>query len=461
MQRPVILRPARGRPAGVANAAAGARWAAGRGARLLTGFMVWLLIGYLTVPPQYWRGQTDLLAGEETNPVARAIKLALLSVSTLIVLWRLRYLLPMLRLINPFFLAFLALVPASALWSFSPGSTMARYVSLLSMVQVCFALSLYGWHRTRFQSVVRPIVTLLLIASLIFGLMYPDLAIEVGEGTLKDSWRGNTNQKNQFGMLASFGVVFWLHAWFSKEVRWWFAVPGAALGWTCVVLSRSSTSLLATTLSTVFMILVMVTPQNLRRYMPFMVSAFAVLVVVYALAVLNLIPGIGILLEPIAALSGKDLTFSNRALIWQIVKEHIQFSPMMGTGYGAYWIGDTPASPSYTFVQRMFFWPSQSHNGYLEIVNDLGFVGLTVLLGYLIFWVRHSLDVMRFDRNQGMLFLALFFQQAITNLSESTWLAINSAFAIAIVTLGTFAIARARLDQRMLVHAARRRAARR
>jgi O-antigen ligase len=95
------------------------------------------------------------------------------------------------------------------------------------------------------------------------------------------------------------------------------------------------------------------------------------------------------------------------------------------------------------------FYPTQSHNGYLEIVNDLGFVGLICLLGYLVFWVYQSLQLMKFDRGQAMLFLALFFQQAITNLSESTWLAINSAFAIAVATLATFSLSRSLLEQRL------------
>jgi exopolysaccharide production protein ExoQ len=296
---------------------------------------------------------------------------------------------------------------------------------------------------------VRPLLTLLLIASVIFGILYPDLAIEAGEGTLKDAWRGLTSQKNQFGMVSSFGVVFWLHAWFSKESRWWIALPFVGLSWVCVLLSRSSTSLLATTLSTLFMVLVMVTPANLRRFMPYIVSTFAVLVVVYALAVLNLIPGIGVLLDPIAELSGKDLTFSNRAGIWDIVKEHIQLAPMLGSGYGAYWIGPVPSSPSYVFLARMYFYPTESHNGYLEIVNDLGFAGLICLLGYLVSWIYQSLQLMKVDRGQGMLFLALFFQQAITNLSESTWFAINSGFAIALVTLATFALSRSLLEQRL------------
>ena len=461
MNRPLIVRSAGSGPR--ANAAATTQnWVRDARGSLFIAVLVWVMIAYLVIPAPYLRGETSLVADtamSAANPLARGIKLALLILSAVIVLWRSKLALLMLRSVNPFFLVFLVLVPLSVLWSIEPTATSARYVNILSMVSVCLAFTLIGWHRARFQNVVRPVVTILLLASVIFGILYPELAIEVGEGTLKNSWRGLTTQKNQFGMLASFGVVFWLHAWFSKESKWWAAFPFAALGWTCVLLSRSSTALLATTLSTLFMVLVMVAPANLRRFMPYIVSAFAILVVVYALAVLNLIPGIGILLDPIAELAGKDLTFSNRAVIWDIIKEHIRLAPFLGSGYGAYWTGALPSSPSYVFVGRMYFYPSQSHNGYLEIVNDLGILGLICLLGYLLFWVRQSLQLMRLDRGQGVLFLALFFQQAITNLSETTWLAVNSAFAIAVVTLATFALSRSLLEQRLQRHFGRRRSA--
>ncbi|MDP9065680.1 MAG: O-antigen ligase family protein [Pseudomonadota bacterium] len=423
---------------------------------LFVALMVWVLIVYLVVPATYLRGETNLLADAGTaaaaNPVGRTIKLTLLFFSTVIVLWRARLVWFVCRSINPFFVAFLALVPLSVVWSIDPGATLARYVSLLSIVQVCLAFTLVAWNRTRFQDVVRPVVTALLIASVLWGLFYPEYGIEAGEKELKDAWRGLTTQKNQFGMLASFGAVLWLHAWLNNEKKWWLALPLFGLSCVCVLLSRSSTSLLATALCTLFMLLVMAAPANLRRYMPYIVSSFAVLVVIYALAILNLIPGISLLLEPIAALAGKDLTFSNRAVIWDIIKEHIQLAPFLGSGYGAYWTGPYPSSPSYAFLVRMFFYPSEAHNGYLEMVNDLGFIGLICLLGYLVYWVRQSLELMKLDRGQGLLFLALFFQQAITNLSETTWLAINSAFAIVVMTLAMFSLARSLLEWRVLRH---------
>jgi exopolysaccharide production protein ExoQ len=421
----------------------------------VTAFLVWVLVIYLVVPIQYLSGDVNLTTDASmgaANPLARTIKLGLLLLSTGVVLSKSGLALLEMRALNRGFLAFLVLVPLSAAWSIDPGATINRYISILSIVDVCLAFTVMGWGRRRFQDVLRPVVTILLVGSVLWSTVYPQYGVEVGEGTLLNSWRGLTAQKNQFGMLASIGVVLWLHAWFSKEKRVFVVLPFLLLSFACVLLSRSSTSLMATTLSTFFMALVMVAPPSLRRYMPYIVSVFATVVVVYALAVLNIIPGSHLLLDPIAALSGKDMTFSNRAVIWDIIKEHIAYAPALGSGYGAYWTGPLPSSPSFTFLSRMYFYPSQSHNGYLEIVNDLGFVGLMVLLAYLYYWVSQALKLMKFDRNQGMLFLALFFQQAITNLSESTWLAINSAFAIAVATLATFALSRALLEQRLAQH---------
>jgi len=177
-----------------------------------------------------------------------------------------------------------------------------------------------------------------------------------------------------------------------------------------------------------------------------MVGTLAAAVLTYALAVLNLIPGTSILLEPIAALTGKDTTFSARSTIWDIIKEHISQSPLLGSGYGAYWIGPVPTSPSFVFTWRMYFYPTESHNGYLEIVNDLGYVGLICLLGFLYMYIRQSLQLIKIDRNQAFLFLSLFFLEGIVNLSESTWLVVNSGFIFFVMTLAVVCLGRALLE---------------
>ena len=225
---------------------------------------------------------------------------------------------------------------------------------------------------------------------------------------------------------------------------------GAALGWTGLWLSKSSTSLLATVFACWLMFMLLHSAPAMRRYTPYLIGMFASLVIAYALAVLQLVPGLAtILLGPIMAITGKDMTFSNRAMIWDIIKEHAQLHPILGTGFGAYWTGAVPSSPSFVFLGRMYFWPSEAHNGYLDVYNDLGIVGLVCLLGFLVVFVRQSLRLFAVDRILGTFYLGLFFQQAMNNLSESLWFSATGPLPTFIVTLATFTLARALMDQRL------------
>jgi O-antigen ligase len=392
--------------------------------------------------------KTGLQAMAEPNPLMRTMKLALLAVGLIIIALRSAAAQRLLAQVNRFFIAFLFLVPASYLWSISRPDTLARFISISSIVAIATAFCLAGWHPRRFQVVVRWVITALLAGSVVLYLTNPDLAVEHGDGTLKDAWHGLLSQKNAFGMISSMGVIFWLHAMLARDAGLIRGLAGVTLALTCLLHSRSSTSILATSLSCFLLLLCARPPRALRPYLPYLVGGLVVVVLVYALCLLRLLPGLGILLSPVTHLTGKDMTFSNRSEIWRIIKDHIQLSPLIGSGYGAYWIGPVPRSPSYTFLWQMWFYPTESHNGYLEITNDLGFVGLTVLFGYLLQFTRQALDVLVVNRTQGALFIALFFQQAILNLSESCWLEINSGPILPIMTLATMTLARTLLEQR-------------
>ncbi len=381
------------------------------------------------------------------NPLFRALKIALIVIGSLVIATHVRETRALLGRVNRFFLAYIVLAFFSIAWSADASSTIARFVSTISTVIVCFAFCLAGWHRQRFQSVVRPLLTLLMAGSLAYIVMAPEYALDVDRA----GYHGLASQKNPFGELCALGVLLWMHGWISGEVKIWKAILGAGLGWTCLWLSHSSTSLLATAFASWLMFLLLRTSPSLRRYTPYMVTLFASLVVAYALAVLQLVPGLAtLLLGPITAITGKDMTFTNRAMIWDIIKEHAQLHPLLGTGFGAYWTGAVPESPSYVFLTRMYFWPSEAHNGYLDVVNDLGFVGLICLLGFLTVFVRQSLQLFKTDRPQGALYLALFFQQAMTNLSESLWFSPMGILPMVMTTLMTFSLAAGLLDQQRL-----------
>jgi exopolysaccharide production protein ExoQ len=194
--------------------------------------------------------------------------------------------------------------------------------------------------------------------------------------------------------------------------------------------------------------MLMRSPTSARRAVPYLASGLVIIILVYSLAMLKVVPGLEILLAPIPMITGKDLTFSNRAEIWAAVVNHVQFRPLLGSGYSAYWIQGTPTPDVESYAiksQLQGFYPGSAHNGYLQVLNDLGAVGLCCLLGYLFVYVRQSIRLYRIDRSQGALFLALFLQQATVNLTEPLWL--NALLVdFCLMLLATTCLARALLE---------------
>jgi len=349
--------------------------------------------------------------------------------------------------VNPGFIAFLILAPLSAVWSIDRSATLLRFTSFASLALLCFAISLAGWNRQRLQQFAIPPALCILVVSLILGTMHPDKITEIGTDiSQKNAWHGIMFSKNMFGMLAGAGAILCANKWLAREGHTVWFLSGSCVGFVCLILSRSNTSLLATVLSVFFMILALRVPMFKQRYSTKLVVAIAVTLLVYEMVVQNVIPGTNLLLAPIAGLTGKDTSFSDRTMIWFLIKEHIRAAPWLGTGYGAYWTGLSPSSPSYVFMWRMFFYPTESHNGYLEMMNDLGVAGLATLLVFLYWYVRQGLELMRFDRTQSVLYLALLFQCMVINMSESNWFSRDSNFTI--LTLATACMARALFEHR-------------
>ena len=435
------------------GAAAGAErgWLVDSKYQPLMTLMIYVLLFYMTVPTSVLTPPNAAVV-VEPNLFYRLLKLSLLAAGVVVLIWRHSFALLLARELNKFFIAFLALVLLSAAWSIEPAITLTRFLAVCTVCLVCGGCVMVGWYDRRFQEIIRSFFTALMIGSLIFGTFWPDLGQEQGTGiSLEGAWRGLLGQKNGLGHASSIAVFFWMHGWLTREVKFWQFVLGFGASATCLLLSHSSTSLFSALFSIMLLLLLLRAPKGKRRYMAFIIAVFVTTILLYSLAVLDIFPGLDFLLQPIIGVTGKDLTFSGRTQIWAVIREHISQHPLLGTGYGAYWIGPVPSSPSYVFISRKSnFYPTEAHNGYLDILNDLGYVGLLCLLGYLVVFLRQSLALLKIDYKQATLYLALLFEELINNLTESDWLS-STAFALAVMTLATFGLSRALLEQRWRV----------
>jgi exopolysaccharide production protein ExoQ len=409
--------------------------AAGGAGLILLSLLFWYIF-YQNLPGDFGLNKTGDDIISQGNTVDRIVKLCMLAVSIYIIATRWSLTRSLAKHINLGAAAILALAALSAKWSIDRDATLLRFISLLAIVMICFSISLAGWHRRRFQQLAVPPLMYILLASLVLGIIFPDRIAEIGDDlSLKGAWHGITITKNQFGMTASLAIIICVNRWLAGEQRASWAIAGTAVSVVCLILSRSNTSLFATLLATLFMVLVVRVPMVRQQFTTPLAVGIGATLLVYELAIQNVIPGAYTLLSPIMSLTGKDATLSARTDIWDIIKEHIQAAPYLGTGYGAYWVGAVRESPSYIFVYKMYFYPTEAHNGYLDIINDLGYVGLSCLVAFLFLYVRQALQLMKTDRNQAALYLALLFQQMVLNMSESEWFSRDSTFTILILAM--------------------------
>jgi len=434
-----------------AQSPSAAWWRDDRQSFWLAGAM-WVLIVLMIVPDGFdYESLTTTGAPSSGSTFSRLQWLALLSLSTLIVLWRggLAWLLA--RTMNVFLLLFVVLAVASVVWSIDPSLTARRIFRMGTIVLTCAAFVLMGWHARRYQNVVRPILTLVLLGSIVFGLVFPALAIhQESAAELVGAWRGLATHKNGLGALSCFALIFWFHAALTGEVKIAPALAGCVVAVTTLLLSRSSTALAVTVFAMILLAILLRAPQGVRSFVPLCLTILVGVLLLYTLALLNVIPGLNTLLAPLTALTDKDMTLTGRTNIWWILNEHIDNRPLLGTGYGAYWTaGPVVGTDSYEFVVRMNgFYPGSAHSGYFEVVNDLGWIGFSCLIAYMVVFFRQALLLLEIDRNQGALYLTLFFQQAITNYSETHWLSVTSVDFV-VMTLATMALARGLLEHRL------------
>src|SRR6185369_15103822 len=196
-------------PRGTSQSPRATREARGGKGALGTTLMVWVLIIFMIVPEGFNYAQDiSSTMPTEGSPLSRTTWLALLGFGALTVLKRRAHALMLLRQVNPYLLLFAALAAMSVLWSIEPAVTVRRMIRVSTIGLDAMALCLLAWNTTRFQSAVRPILTIMLIGSLIFGMTYPTLAIEQATSAeLLNAWHGLATQKNGLGSIAGTGVI--------------------------------------------------------------------------------------------------------------------------------------------------------------------------------------------------------------------------------------------------------------
>ncbi len=309
---------------------------------------------------------------------------------------------------------------ASTLWSTTPVTTVKRATVLMFLIAVCgvsLGTTRQQWRDEVFTKQLAVPLGVLLLLSVALTLLMPSLAFtEIG-------WRGVATHKNEAGQMMAFVVLLLFygkcHDKLGLRVRAALVVLSVAL----LLLAESTTALLGAVVGIAFTEVFLFRSSS-RQLGSWRVPVLGVLLfaaaVLFFMFLLDMLPTANEAYGKLLTGLGKSETFTGRTAIWELVIGESRFhNPWLGGGYGGFWVGRNSIS-GYVIIGDDLY-PGQSHNGYLDVYNDLGILGLCLLATIVVVSLYRARRVLALGHAEGRIHLAIALLCIFNNLGESTY----------------------------------------
>ncbi|MEA5597409.1 O-antigen ligase [Rivularia sp. UHCC 0363] len=272
-----------------------------------------------------------------------------------------------------FQLILLILILFSVLWS----ADMASSLTYVRGIVRIYLLAVYLAMRYTFKEQIR-FIAFALGTSTVLSMIFPLIPSFGGIHTapeLAGMWSGIFGHKNELGYMMAWSAGVFLHLALSESKFRWLRLTIFAIAICLIILSRSTTSLMIVLAMISLLPLYKLSTNNNYKLQIIAISFVLMLLVSGSI----LIAGNA---ETLVGTSGKDLTFSGRTDLWQPVLNKVLERPLFGYGYAGFW-----NSPFASNLRLTYEWASNSHNGFLEILLDMGIGGFVIFaIGFMRFF---------------------------------------------------------------------------
>jgi O-antigen ligase len=252
-----------------------------------------------------------------------------------------------------------------------------------------------------------------------------------------NEWQGIFSQKN----VAAYTCVFLLTPVCNRRIL----RPSCALyAGTILLFIFMTHSVTAIVIVPVYVVFTMCLPFYRRaalRSVVFLLVATILLAVMLALLLFDKAP-------QLALFFGRDLTLSGRTDMWALLLQSAQKRPLLGYGYAAFWTGMDGESGQFYMATHWFV--AYAHNGFLEILLQVGLIGLAAVVFMIVKAIADAFVCVRNENSEGIDWLVgLLFLTLLYNLDEGTILYPHSLVSVFfVITCGGLTMARARIPGR-------------
>jgi len=313
---------------------------------------------------------------------------------------------------QPWLGIYLGLLTCSIFWSENSIVTLKATIGLLffSIFAVHFARK-YNWQEL--SQLLRWNSTYIAIYSIFSALFVPTV------GICRKGWCGGFGHPIDLGSIMALGISLWLLNAFANPRYYLRSLVFSSI---CFVVMQFTNSAGALLVCMTLIVLLFFTTflKKLKFTQAFIV--FMVLLSSFGISSIWLMENF----ENFLSFFKKDITISGRIPLWNLllqtsIKEHLWF----GYGFNAYWQrwmgSESPANNVViNIVGNGRDWVAHAHNGFLDIILNIGVIGLVLFIClFLINVVRTIRLIIRTKRSESFLPLIILTFTFITNLFNS------------------------------------------
>ncbi|ELS02525.1 lipid A core-O-antigen ligase-like enyme [Xenococcus sp. PCC 7305] len=325
---------------------------------------------------------------------------------------------------------FVCFVFISCFWSIAPDKTFRFGVYGIGSTMVGLYLATRYTIKEQINILTWTFATIIIL-SVLFAVGAPKYGYMLS-GIYPDAIRGIYTHKNLMGMMSAFAtVIFFLKAIDTKHRSWifWLLFMSSVV---VTILCKSTTSLG----NMLIMLTLCMSYRIFRWNYEVLVSTILGILILGVSGLLFFFNFIGT--DAFFEAIGKDPTLSTRTEIWAQVWEAIQLKPWLGYGSAAFWDGLEGPSKYVELAVRAKV--AYAHNGFLDILLGIGFIGMSLFLISFFSNVIKSLLFLRKTNSVEGFWPILFLNYIIlTNLTEGTLAALDNIFWVLYSTI-TFSL---------------------
>lgn len=373
-----------------------------------------------------------LISNPSVSPPTIAAQLGLYAIMLLLLTPLLRYTLkPIIWVLGQiivkdiFFFGFLVTILLSTTWS---NDAMLTFKTSFAIAEVClFGIYFgqrFGWRD--WLAIIKVWLLVLVFLALFYGFLRPSVGVSDG------AWVGIHAHKNQFCFLMVQSTVFWfINSLYYPQQRRWSIV--------FILLSLFALNQGGSGAGKVIVVCLM----SLWFYLGFVKTlpiqwAFVSVVLFLIVSIFLTIIVTENLEFIVVDTLNKDLTLTGRTDFWPLIINELNKKPLLGYGVDGFWqpwrgAADPAAG---IVVAATEFAPPHSHNGFMDMAVDIGYLGLAFFISSFISTMSKAVIYLgQAPMPSAGLPILLVTYTLMTNLTETGLLGVTSILFFYVVTM--------------------------